>query len=71
MPRTYQMPPCPSCQTLIQTPDIDLNLIIRMPVCTSCMDNFYSDNPRKEQLDATIDALADNLHDYINRIWPS
>jgi uncharacterized protein YutD len=35
------------------------------------MDNFYSDNPRKEQLDTTIDALADNLHDYINRIWPS
>lgn len=67
----FNMPPCPSCQASIETPDPEINTIIRIPVCSDCMTNFHSDDPNQKKLDLTVDYLADELHDYINKIWPS
>lgn len=59
--------PCPSCQTHLITDRKEINSVMRVPVCSICMDNFYSDVPDQRELNFTIDLLANELHDQINR----
>jgi hypothetical protein len=64
---TYKKLPCPSCQFQAITDAKEVNSVLRIPVCDNCMDNFYSDTPNQKELNRTVDFLADELHDYINR----
>jgi hypothetical protein len=64
---TTKKMPCPSCQTHLITDRKEMNSVMRVPVCSTCMDNFHSDVPDQRDLNFTIDLLANELHDQINR----
>lgn len=65
---TTKKMPCPSCQIHLITDRKEMNSVMRVPVCSTCMDNFCSDAPNQRDLNLTVDLLACELHDYINRI---
>lgn len=64
---TYEKISCQSCDFQAITHEKKVNSVLTVPLCDNCMDNFYSDTPNQRDLNLTVDLLANELHDQINR----
>lgn len=62
-------PPCPSCEINLKGGNVEENYIVRIPVCSTCLSNYYSNSPDQKSLDIMVDRLSDELHDYINNLY--